>query len=170
MFKTSLEIAWIKRSVIDKMSLEAERCQPYETGGCLLGYWVRPSYEVVITHSVGPGPDAEHSKRRFWPDHEWQTSVISEIYRKSRYSSTYLGDWHTHPQSPNSGLSWRDHRTLRKIASYPPARASMPVMAIIAGGSPWTIRIWYLELKSFKIFSIGRKKEILQFKIYDQEL
>lgn len=162
-----LEIAWVRRSVFESMLSEAERCQPNETGGCLLGYWATSSEEIVITDSVGPGPAAKHAKRRFEPDHEWQASIIAAIYRKSRYLFTYLGDWHSHPYSPNSGLSWQDRRTLRKIASYAPARAPVPVMAIIAGGSPWTLRIWYFELRSFKIFSIGRKKEIRQIRFYE---
>lgn len=167
MYNRVLDVAWVKRSVFEAMLSEAERCQPYETGGCLLGYWATPSKEIVITDLVGPGPNAKHSKRRFQPDHGWQTSKIATIYRESRYLFTYLGDWHSHPRRPKSSLSWQDRRTLRKIASYAPARTPVPVMAIIAGGPTWTLRIWYLELRSFKIFSIYRKKEIHQIRFYE---
>jgi len=169
MREINIKISWIKYSALEKMYLEAERHQPYETGGCLLGYWDKLSNAVVITQSIGPGPNAKHSKYKFWPDHEWQASAIAEIYNESEYSSTYLGDWHSHPLHLNSGLSWRDYRTLSRIAHYPPARAPMPVMAVISGGSPWTIRIWYLVRKRFKIFSIGMQEEILQIKIYDHQ-
>lgn len=158
---------WVKRSVFEAMLSEAERCQPYETGGCLLGYWATPSKEIVITSLIGPGPSAKHSKRKFQPDHEWQTSKIATIYRESKYLFTYLGDWHSHPHRPHSRLSWQDRMTFRRIASYAPARAPVPVMAIIGGGSPWTLRVWYLKLRSLKIFSVYRKKEIRQIRFYE---
>lgn len=166
MRKKAIEIAWFKRTVLEDMLSKSHRCQPYETGGCLLGYWATPSKEIVITDLIGPGPNAKHSKRGFQPDHEWQTSKIATIYRESRYLFTYLGDWHSHPNRPNS-LSWKDLRTFRKIASYAPARAPEPVMAIIGGNSPWTLRIWYLELRSLKIFSKYQKKEFQQIKFYE---
>jgi len=58
-------LAWVKHSIFQTMSEQATHCQPYETGGCLLGYWVKPLEEVVICGIIGPGPKAKHSKNKF---------------------------------------------------------------------------------------------------------
>ena len=73
-------LAWLKYSVFEAMSEQAQFFHPYETGGCLLGYWVTPLKEVVICEMVGPGPNAKHSKVKFIPDDEWQASKIASIY------------------------------------------------------------------------------------------
>lgn len=162
----TVEIAWIKRSAFEEMFYETMRCRAYETGGCLLGYWATASKEIVITNVIGPGPNAKHSKRRFKPDHEWQFSRIATIYGDSGRMLTYLGDWHSHPRSPNTGLGWRDWLTLRKIASYPPARTPVPVMALVAGGRSPSLRIWYLKRSGLKGFPVYRKKELGQIIFY----
>ena len=149
---------------------QADLYQPYETGGCLLGYWVKPLEEVVICEIIGPGPNAEHFKFKFVPDYDWQASRIAEIYKESGCYYSYLGDWHSHPNHSSADLSWRDRRTLRKIASYPPARMPHPLMAIIAKGeSSWVLKIWSLELKKYKILSISKKREFNQIHMYEKE-
>ena len=162
-------LAWLKHSVLETMYDHANIFQPYETGGCLLGYWVKPLEEVVICEIVGSGPNAKHSEFKFVPDHEWQASRIATIYEKSGYYYSYLGDWHSHPNDSSANLSWIDRRTLRKIASYPHARMPHPLMVIIARGESWNLKIWCLELINYKIFSIGKKREIEQIRIYEKE-
>lgn len=162
-------LAWIESSVLKTLSEQAKFFQPYETGGCLLGYWVKPLEEVVICEIVGSGPKAKHSKMKFVPDHKWQTSQIAAIYAESGYYYSYLGDWHSHPNYSSANLSWKDRRTLRKIASHPPARMPHPLMAIIAKDESWVLKIWCLELKNYKIFSIGKKREFKQIRVYEKE-
>ena len=79
-----IEIAWVKQSVFEKLLGETQRCQPYETGGCLVGYRADSYNGIVITNSIGPGPGAKHSKSRFEPDHEWQTLEIARLYKESK--------------------------------------------------------------------------------------
>ena len=162
-----IEIAWVKQSVFEKLLGETQRCQPYETGGCLVGYRADSYNGIVITNSIGPGPGAKHSKSGFEPDHEWHTLEIARLYKESKCIYNYVGDWHSHPQRPDSNLSWKDMRTLRRIAKYPPARAPKPVMVLIAGGSTWTFRIWYLELVRYRFISIYKKQEINKIKFFD---
>lgn len=162
-------LAWLKHSVLEAMSNQANFYQPYETGGCLLGYWVKPLEEVVICEIIGPGPNAKHSKMKFEPDHEWQVSKIATVYMESGYLYSYLGDWHSHPNHSSANLSWQDRRTLRKIASHPPARMPHPLMAIIARDESWVLKIWCLELKDYKIFSIGKKRGFKQIRVYEKE-
>ncbi len=131
-----------------------------------MGYWAAPE-EIVITNIIGPGPGATHSKRKFKPDHSWQTQQIVEIYNASKFYFSYLGDWHSHPNFQDSGLSWLDRRALRKIASYKPARAPVPIMAIIEGGSPWNLKIWSYKLLDFKLFFLGKKTKIKNIRFYE---
>lgn len=164
-------LAWLKSSVYEAMSEQSKFFHPYETGGCLLGYWTKPLEEVVICEIIGPGPNAKHSKFKFVPDHEWQASRIAAIYEESGYYYSYLGDWHSHPNHSNTNLSWIDRRTLRKIATYPPARMPHPLMGIIAKGeTSWLLKIWCLELKNYKIFYIGKKREFYQIRMYEKEV
>lgn len=124
--------------------MAGEKC-PLETGGILIGYTSGAgSGDVVVVAITGPGPAAHHTEISFEPDHEYQTREIARIYRASKGVNTYLGDWHTHPSSA-ADLSQRDKRTLRHIASHPPARMDRPVMAILGDGVPWILKAWRLE-------------------------
>lgn len=133
--------AWIGESVVEVLRAEADRTFPLETGGVLLGYWVRPGEEVVIVEAVGPGPGAVHRERRFRPDRDYQEAQIARRYHEFGRYHTYLGDWHTHP-SEAPRLSRLDRRTLRAIARDRHARAPMPLMAILADGAPWSLVLW----------------------------
>jgi integrative and conjugative element protein (TIGR02256 family) len=135
--------AWISEEVLGVMAAEAERLSPKETGGVLLGYWTETAKEVVITDIIGPGPCAVHEERRFVPDTDYQEREIARIYEWSGWRRTYLGDWHSHPLS-RVYLSRRDRKTLRRIAGHADARAPLPLMVILAGGSPWKLGIWQL--------------------------
>src|SRR3989442_1461190 len=93
-----LGLAWIAKTVLQTMVVEARRRAPNETGGVLLGYWADAGRQVVITDAVGPGPQAAHRRTSFEPDHEFQEAEIRRLYRGSGRRLAYLGDWHTHPR------------------------------------------------------------------------
>lgn len=124
------------------MVYEAELTYPLETGGILMGYWVES--DIVITHGVGPGTHAVHKSNGFRPDVNFHEAEIARIYEESSRLSTYLGDWHTHPGG-SASLSWRDKRTMRRIANSPEARCVMPLMTILAGHELDWLAIWRLE-------------------------
>jgi integrative and conjugative element protein (TIGR02256 family) len=133
--------AWLKQSSLDFIIAEASRMSPCETGGVLLGYWVKNLEEVVITSVLGPGPSAVHKSHRFIPDSEYHLREIARLYEESACLHTYLGDWHTHPSRAHS-LSRLDRVTLRRIAKYAPARLPAPIMAVLAGSPAWTVQVW----------------------------
>lgn len=144
--------AWLRTDVLAELLAEADCQAPLETGGVLLGYWSADSSEPVITHAIGPGPCAEHDYQRFLPDHEFHLKEIARLYAQSGRSLSYLGDWHSHPAGCGA-LSRKDRMTLRQIASETDARASRPMMLILANGSPWEPVVWTGELRqSFLIF------------------
>ena len=136
--------AWIATSVLDALSSEATVAAPLETGGVLLGYWSESPVAPVITHRIGPGPSAVHETHRFVPDHRFQELEVARLYRESSGQLQYLGDWHTHPN--NAGyLSRKDRRTLRRIARSPEARATRPLMLILAYGPEWHPVVWSIR-------------------------
>ena len=123
------------------MLLEAERVYPLETGGILIGY-VGDNDEYVISHVIGPGPNASHSKFGFKPDHEYQQSKINLIFNESEGGYDYLGDWHTHPKG-KCAMSWIDHRTFQRIGTTAGVNISSPVMMILCNGTDeWNVSAW----------------------------
>jgi len=142
MSESSLTV-WLKGSALARMTDEADKEFPRETGGVLMGYWSNDTFQAVITHVIGPGPNAVHHLDSFTPDGEFQLSEIERIYRESGRIITYLGDWHTHPIGGGEP-SKRDRKTLRKIASDPEARAPNPLMAILDRKDGWRETVWVL--------------------------
>lgn len=137
--------AWISRTVLDVITKEAIRALPLETGGVLIGYRSHDAAEVVITFATGPGPNAAHSRSEFIPDDEYQDRKIDELYECSGRRHIYLGDWHTHPSGEKS-LSFKDRRTLQRIAFHQGGSAGAPIMAVLAGNEhKWTLSIWRYE-------------------------
>jgi len=132
-------VAWLKTEVHTDLLEQADRHAPYETGGLLLGYRHSP-IEIVITDVIGPGPHADHRRTGFTPDADWQAAELARRYASADRRITYLGDWHTHPGG-GADLSRTDRRTLRAIGRHPDARCPQPIMAVLAGGEPWTLCI-----------------------------
>lgn len=137
--QTQIGEVWVSKEALDLMMGEFERMYPNETGGILMGYWAGLS--VVITHAVGPGPNATHNEMSFIPDWCYHESEIARLYQESGRIDTYLGDWHSHPDFCTE-LSPTDRRTLAKIAKHPGARVPAPLMAIIGRQDPRALEIW----------------------------
>ncbi len=148
--------------VCGAMAAEAERAFPDETGGVLLGYWLKDGKQVIVTQMVGPGPNSVHRRTSFVPDTDYHEREIARLYEEAGRLITYLGDWHTHPLG-RAYLSKRDRRTLRGIATHDDARAPQPIMAILAGGSPWKLRIW--AFKQPKILKAIRSQRIVPLRV-----
>ena len=135
--------AWVATETRERMVAEARRRSPLETGGVLMGYWAEDESGVVIAEIVGPGPKAVHKRASFTPDHVYQEREIERIYKESGRRVTYLGDWHSHPDGPMM-LSVVDRLTQLRIGLHQTARAPRALMAVIAGGRPWTLGVWQL--------------------------
>lgn len=121
---------WIKQGLLDRIFSEGNKSLPKETGGILMGYRVSLR-EVVITDIVGPGKNAVHESMSFHPDQAFHEKEIERIYKESGKLITYLGDWHTHPNS-HPYLSSKDKQTIVSISKFRKARLSNPLMLIAA--------------------------------------
>lgn len=122
--------AWLHRSALDAMLEETLARAPLETGGMLLGYRPTETDDVVITEVTGPGPGAHHGRRRFRPDGRWQQRRLAEAYASSGRITTFVGDWHCHPDE-HPVPSRRDLRTARRTSRRKAARAPHPAMIIV---------------------------------------
>lgn len=152
-----MQIVWIEQSLFNKLFEETNKKLPLETGGVLVGY--KDIYNnIVVTDLIGAGPNAIHKKYSFIPDGKYQQIELSRIYFESNRIKTYLGDWHSHPYQ-NSYLSWRDRRTLKKIAKTKTAREPNPLF-IIVGTKRWNLKCWkYIGEKQ-------KKTEVLEVRTY----
>lgn len=162
----SAGIAWLSATAWSGIVEDVAARFPRETGGVLLGYWVLEPHapstgshataitqpEVVITDSVGPGPSAIHGLDSFMPDHAFQDREIAKAYEKSDRRITYLGDWHSHPRG-TAALSWKDRRTLRRIACSDGARAPVPLMFVVAAKKLTKSVLWYTDRRSISKLS-----------------
>jgi integrative and conjugative element protein (TIGR02256 family) len=83
-----------------------------------------------------------HRRAWFLPDHLYQTRLLAEAYEKSDRRTTYLGDWHSHPNGPQR-LSDVDRNTLRRIARsvQQRSRSDHPAMMLLLSGPPWVTMI-----------------------------
>ena len=140
-------VVWISEDLTASCIDEASRIFPLETGGTFMGWW-SDAATAVITAIIGPGPKATHGQRCFQPDQEWQLDQIAQRYETSGRRETYLGDWHNHPNRPDSTPSWTDRRALRLVISTPSARCSTPLMAVFWGNPDgWQTAVWYARLR-----------------------
>jgi integrative and conjugative element protein (TIGR02256 family) len=153
-------VAWLHKAAEEGLLIQADQHAPNETGGLLLGYRHTPN-EIVITETIGPGPAAVHRRIGFNPDTEWQARELSRRYAEAERRIHYLGDWHTHPGGKTS-MSRIDRQTLGVIARYPDARCPRPVMAVLAGGDPWTLAIHQLAPSTLR----RRRIELLELQAY----
>jgi len=132
---------WISKNALVFMVREFLRKLPNETGGVLVGYWLADSEGAVITDVLGPGPHAKHRKISFVPDASYHESEIARLYEESGRLHTYLGDWHSHPDS-TTRLSLTDRHTLLTIAKHAEARVLTPLMAVIGESDPLKLQVW----------------------------
>lgn len=140
---TAIQSVWMSYELMEWLVAEANHKAPDETGGVLLG--VYSQQQAVVTHIVGPGPNAQHSRLAFCPDYDYQDEQIGRIYDQTNRRIDYLGDWHTHPGGA-AYLSRRDKLTLRRIAADVDARCPCPIMLILSPGPDWRPSGWHARL------------------------
>ena len=151
---------WLTNNALGELLGWAELSYPLETGGILIGY--RAAESIVVTHVVGPGPNAVHHRTRFVPDHDFHVTESARVFHESHGCSAYLGDWHTHPDG-RPLLSALDRMTLESIACDERAQCSEPVMLLFAG-KPGAWRWSIFQLKSLPI---GRKTRGVTLALWD---
>ena len=144
---------WLSQCFINEIINEVEAFAPLETGGAFFGYFA-DNGDVVVTDLIDAGSDAKRSRYSFEPDQDYQLAEIERLFILSNGKTTYLGDWHSHPNSFPS-LSRKDEKTLLNIALSTEARCPYPVMVVV-GSHP---EEWSFNCVKF----ISGKKKIRPF-------
>lgn len=122
---------------------EISRTFPLESGGVLMGAYVSTDIWYV-DQIIGPGPRAKHARCRFSPDLDFQAREIAHRFHDTSGRSTYLGDWHSHPDAMHGRLSSVDKEALKEIASAPAAKCPVPLMMILWGRpDQWMRSLWH---------------------------
>jgi len=163
---SSSSIAWVASPALDAIHKLALKKFPLETGGLLMGY-IAANGDYVISHVIGPGPDAIHLERSFIPDDKYQQTKLEDLFLSSNGKITYLGDWHTHPNGLPF-LSRTDKETLRRIALTPTSGIAHPLMCVLSiSKADWELGLF--KFNSSTGFSIFRKNylESLVYKIFN---
>lgn len=119
-------------SQLQECKTEASVHFPNETGGTLLGNWLDGNTARAHT-IVPPGPNAIRGRTFFEPDQEWQLERIADLYFASNRKLSYLGDWHSHPETNIAQPSIADRKAIKKIIQSPEARCPRPIMVIFCG-------------------------------------
>jgi integrative and conjugative element protein (TIGR02256 family) len=135
---------WVPSWAMDTMIQEAERWEPHETGGALVGYEIKGGF--VITDLVDAGPEAVREASAFTPDADYQLCEIGRLYAASGRLHTYIGDWHTHPAG-SPAYSRVDLRAMKTVARSAESRCAFPLMLIVGGKDSWELIAWRYQAR-----------------------
>lgn len=116
-----------------EIASQARFWAPRETGGMLVGYRETDAANAdgVVTRLVGAGPNAVRERSRFVPDGQWQQVELARLYASSDRTTTYLGDWHSHPRG-TARPSPADRKTYNRVSRDSDARCPHPIVVIAA--------------------------------------
>jgi integrative and conjugative element protein (TIGR02256 family) len=94
--REELSVVRITASVIELIAAEARRSRDgNETGGALFGFDASIHGPPLISHALGPGPQAIREPKRFVRDLGYTRRSAETIHQES--TAQWIGEWHTHP-------------------------------------------------------------------------
>ncbi len=108
-----------------------------EAGGVLLGRHILGSDDIIVDTVTEPMPGDKRERFRFFRSQYFHQYLIDRMWKESRGTCTYLGEWHTHPeQDPEPSdidrLDWSQR--LRRD------QFTEPIFFVIVGTEH--IRVW----------------------------
>lgn len=124
----------------------ARKYYPNEHGGLLLGSYNTDSKEASITALIKPRK-FEGNKMSFTRGPEGLNGIIKKAYEKTKGTTIYIGEWHSHPDCPAIPSSV-DKDTIRQIANDPLIMVSTPIMLIVMVTSTMFAPEFYIYFKN----------------------
>jgi integrative and conjugative element protein (TIGR02256 family) len=70
-----------------------------EAGGVMLGRYIIMSQDIVIDKVSFPMPGDRATRTTFFRKKRAHQQIIDKEWGASNHTCTYLGEWHTHPES-----------------------------------------------------------------------
>jgi integrative and conjugative element protein (TIGR02256 family) len=108
-----------------------------EAGGVLLGRHLVDGSAIIIDTVTAPLPGDRRSRTRFFRARRRHQAAITRAWHQSAGTCTYLGEWHTHPETlpAPSAVDLADWQ--RRLRSD---RFIEPIVFVIVGTA--AIRVW----------------------------
>lgn len=70
----------------------------HESGGVLLGRYLKDSMDVVVDFVTTPKKNDSSTEVFFFKNKDEHQAVIDEKWEETKWTCNYLGEWHTHPE------------------------------------------------------------------------
>ncbi len=70
-----------------------------ESGGILIGRFIKDSFDIIADEITGPLPGDVQTRTTFYRDAAEHQKVIYQRWEESAGTQCYLGEWHTHAES-----------------------------------------------------------------------
>jgi len=84
-------------SVISTLNSFRQKQHQTEAGGCLFGYY--RGDHIHVSDCTTPQTGDVRRPNKFLRKDKFHLTFAKHLYEKTGHTCTYLGDWHTHPQS-----------------------------------------------------------------------
>jgi integrative and conjugative element protein (TIGR02256 family) len=122
-----------------------------EAGGVLLGRHILESLDIVVDEVTVPMHGDRRGRIRFYRDYHRHQQTIHRAWHESRGTCTYLGEWHTHPEShpTPSGTDLREWQRKLQADVFDGDR----LYFIVVGTA--TLRIWEGVKTTLECMRIG---------------
>jgi len=124
----------------------------FENGGILMGELYPRSNRIKITH-VLVCEHTKNSKYRLELNIECLQKQMNQIWQESKGTITYLGDWHTHPES-SPKPSYTDYKTF--VKNYYASTFEQNVLLYMILGS--NKHIWFKSFNGLWFYKIKIRK------------
>ncbi|MDD5156830.1 Mov34/MPN/PAD-1 family protein [Sulfurimonas sp.] len=102
----------INQSFLDVLPKYSQTLKTPERGGVIMGE-LYPNKNLVVITNIIESPSKLKRNNRYEMDVKYIQKEINKIWKKSKGTVTYLGDWHTHPEI-NPKPSLIDYYTFSK--------------------------------------------------------
>ncbi len=106
---------YLRGVVADVIQQDSQMQYTLETGRILIGRI--EGERVIVTHGVGPGPNAIHQPAMFLRDGAYAQQQLDKYVALSDDIDDYIGEWHSHPIAV--GPSLQDRESMRWISTQP---------------------------------------------------
>jgi len=122
-----------------------------ESGGILIGTLNHAVNKIMITDITEPQHADHQSKFMFARREKGHKEIMDTLWETSRYTKTYLGEWHTHNE-PSPTPSFVDKRNWLKLSQRD--KNSKWLFFIIVG--IYEIKVW--TVNQGKIIALSKKE------------
>lgn len=122
-----------------------------EAGGVLLGRFIQGTNDIIVDDATAPGHDDAASRFTFRRSRRRTQGIIEQVWRESRGTCNYLGEWHTHPED-NPSPSTIDLANWQRIVDT--ARYEQENLLFVIVGLRH-ICVWEVSKSSKKVIQLG---------------